>query len=92
MKSTNVNLDTAKKKVNPVMQASTKCLQAKKKTNESKTVKSIKVNRVMKQVVYTRCTQCNSLRERLVMRKGCWSFRHDYCMDCGGVLDITSFY
>jgi hypothetical protein len=56
-------------------------------------VKSMKAKKQVprnKLILYIRCTRCNSLREKLIIKKGYWSFKHEYCLDCGGALDLTT--
>jgi translation initiation factor 2 beta subunit (eIF-2beta)/eIF-5 len=43
-----------------------------------------------KVTVYTRCTRCDSFREKLRVKNGYWRFKHEYCLHCGGVLEITT--
>ena len=43
-----------------------------------------------KVTVYTRCTRCDSFREKLRVTNGYWRFKHEYCLHSGGVLEITT--
>ena len=76
---------------------SMKSMTTKKAMTPKTNMKKVKKNTVMKkktntkkETFYTRCIHCNSLREKLMLRRGRWTFKDKCCLDCGGMLDIIS--